>query len=178
MQKICSSFIKPMDKITRSYWAICYNTCSTSSSLKTLTSHSGTEPGSEWDFPPPCPLWLGLWPCNLAPTSMAWLACPVLCAVTGQDTPGWTLLHSSFVIFSFPYPFMVLCYCSTHLLLFSYMNHCSIRVLSAISQKEELHLLGQVSLFWREPSCIWDSIICIYLPTPLPIQLCEGHQIL
>lgn len=135
----------------------------------------GSEPGSEWGFPPPHPLWLEVQPCHPAPTSMVWLLYPALCAVTGQYAPEQTLLQSSFVIFSFSYPFMVLCYCSTHLLHFSYMNHCSIHVLSAVSQKEELNLLGQVSMFWRQPSCIWDSIICIFFPTPLPIHLCEGH---
>lgn len=71
---------------------------------------------------------------------MVCLVCPVQCPVSGQDAPDWTLLQNSFVIFSFPYPFMVLCYCSTHLLLFSYMNNFSIHVLSAVSQKEEIYL--------------------------------------
>lgn len=95
-----------------------------------------------------------------------------------QDAPDWTLLQSSSVVFSFPYPHRVLCYCGTHLLLFPPMNHCSVHVLSAIPQKEELNLLGQVSMFWKEPSWIWDCIMGMYFPTPLLIQLYGGHWIL
>lgn len=68
----------------------------------------------------------------------------MLCALTGQDTPDWALLQS-FCYFSSPYPFMIPVI--VVLICFSYTNHHSVHVLSAIFQKEELNLLGQISMF-------------------------------